>query len=163
MRLNQKFDNGSQAVEGVQGLVAAATATAVGGLDRDRVPELGAEVAHLLDRRPHFLSGGEKQRVIIASALSQLDRRSHPQTGESPLLFGFTVIAALAIGVWQFASIRRSRQKRAEEGHVVHRPGDPEKRDELRATGWQPKLTIEQGIVRTVRWLQQNQWVLARR
>ena len=33
----------------------------------------------------------------------------------------------------------------------------------IRATGWQPKLTIEQGIVRTVQWLQQNQWVLARR
>ena len=33
----------------------------------------------------------------------------------------------------------------------------------VRATGWQPKLTIEQGIVRTVQWLQQNQWVLQRR
>jgi UDP-glucose 4-epimerase len=33
----------------------------------------------------------------------------------------------------------------------------------IRATGWQPKLTIEQGIVRTVRWLQQNQWILTRR
>ena len=33
----------------------------------------------------------------------------------------------------------------------------------IRATGWKPKLTIEQGIVRTVQWLQQNQWVLARR
>ena len=33
----------------------------------------------------------------------------------------------------------------------------------IRATGWQPKLTIEQGIVRTLQWLQQNQWILARR
>ena len=33
----------------------------------------------------------------------------------------------------------------------------------IRATGWQPKLTIEQGIVRTLQWLRQNQWVLARR
>ncbi len=33
----------------------------------------------------------------------------------------------------------------------------------IRATGWEPKLTIEQGIVRTVQWLQQNQWVLSSR
>jgi UDP-glucose 4-epimerase len=33
----------------------------------------------------------------------------------------------------------------------------------IRATGWQPRLSIEQGIVRTLQWLQQNQWVLARR
>ena len=31
------------------------------------------------------------------------------------------------------------------------------------ATGWKPQLTIQQGIVRTVEWLQRNQWVLARR
>jgi UDP-glucose 4-epimerase len=29
----------------------------------------------------------------------------------------------------------------------------------IRATGWSSKLTIEQGIVRTLEWLQQNQWV----
>jgi len=29
----------------------------------------------------------------------------------------------------------------------------------IRATGWQPTLTIEQGIGRTLQWLQQNQWV----
>jgi len=29
----------------------------------------------------------------------------------------------------------------------------------IRATGWAPKLTIEQGIVRTLRWLQSNSWV----
>ena len=33
----------------------------------------------------------------------------------------------------------------------------------IRATGWQPKRTIEQGIVRTLQWLQQNQWILTRR
>ncbi|MEO6785174.1 MAG: NAD-dependent epimerase/dehydratase family protein [Chthoniobacteraceae bacterium] len=33
----------------------------------------------------------------------------------------------------------------------------------IRATGWQPKLTIEQGIVCTLQWLQQNQWILSRR
>ena len=33
----------------------------------------------------------------------------------------------------------------------------------IRATGWQPKLNIEQGIVRTLQWLQQNQWILSRR
>jgi UDP-glucose 4-epimerase len=30
----------------------------------------------------------------------------------------------------------------------------------LRGTGWSPKLTIEQSIIRTLEWLQQNQWVL---
>ncbi|MFA5265740.1 MAG: NAD-dependent epimerase/dehydratase family protein [Opitutaceae bacterium] len=29
----------------------------------------------------------------------------------------------------------------------------------IQATGWKPKLTIEQGIVRTLRWLEANPWV----
>jgi len=29
----------------------------------------------------------------------------------------------------------------------------------IRATGWKPALTIEQGIGRTLQWLQENQWV----
>ena len=29
----------------------------------------------------------------------------------------------------------------------------------IRATGWKPSLTIEQGIGRTLQWLQRNQWV----
>jgi UDP-glucose 4-epimerase len=29
----------------------------------------------------------------------------------------------------------------------------------IQATGWKPKLTIEQGIVRTLKWLEANQWV----
>jgi UDP-glucose 4-epimerase len=29
----------------------------------------------------------------------------------------------------------------------------------IQATGWKPKLTIEQGIIRTLRWLQANRWV----
>jgi len=29
----------------------------------------------------------------------------------------------------------------------------------IRSTGWKPKLTIEQGIVRTLRWLEANRWV----
>lgn len=33
----------------------------------------------------------------------------------------------------------------------------------VRATGWQTTLTIEQAIVRTLEWLQQNRWVLERR
>jgi UDP-glucose 4-epimerase len=33
----------------------------------------------------------------------------------------------------------------------------------IRATGWKTTLTIEQSIVRTLKWLQQNQWVLQRR
>lgn len=30
----------------------------------------------------------------------------------------------------------------------------------LRALGWTPKLTIEQGVVRTVQWIEQNPWIL---
>ena len=33
----------------------------------------------------------------------------------------------------------------------------------ITALGWVPKLTIEQGIVRTLRWLEENQWVYRRR
>lgn len=31
--------------------------------------------------------------------------------------------------------------------------------DRIEATGWKPRLTIEQGIARTLRWLEQNRWV----
>src|SRR5882757_5693321 len=31
----------------------------------------------------------------------------------------------------------------------------------VRATGWRPELTIEQAIIRTLKWLEQNQWVYA--
>jgi UDP-glucose 4-epimerase len=33
----------------------------------------------------------------------------------------------------------------------------------IRATGWKPTLTIEQSVIRTLHWLQQNPWVLERR
>lgn len=33
--------------------------------------------------------------------------------------------------------------------------------DKIRATGWKPRLSIEQAVVRTVRWLQANEWVFA--
>ncbi len=33
----------------------------------------------------------------------------------------------------------------------------------IRATGWKPKLTIREGVGRTLQWLQANQWVLKRR
>ena len=33
----------------------------------------------------------------------------------------------------------------------------------IRATGWQPMLSIQQSVVRTVEWLMENQWVLAAR
>jgi UDP-glucose 4-epimerase len=33
----------------------------------------------------------------------------------------------------------------------------------IRATGWTPKLTIEQGIGKTLQWLQANRWVYERR
>ena len=36
--------------------------------------------------------------------------------------FGMTLLAAAGIGVWQFFSIRRSREKRGEHGHVSHPP-----------------------------------------
>jgi UDP-glucose 4-epimerase len=34
--------------------------------------------------------------------------------------------------------------------------------DRIRALGWKPKLTIREGIVRTVQWLSQNRWVMER-
>jgi len=33
----------------------------------------------------------------------------------------------------------------------------------VRATGWKTTVTIEQGIIRTLKWLQENQWALERR
>jgi UDP-glucose 4-epimerase len=33
----------------------------------------------------------------------------------------------------------------------------------IQSTGWKPKLTIEQGIVKTLRWLEANRWVYAAR
>ena len=33
----------------------------------------------------------------------------------------------------------------------------------IRATGWKPQLTIEQSILRTLRWLQENRWLFQRR
>ncbi len=33
----------------------------------------------------------------------------------------------------------------------------------IRATGWKPELTIEQSIIKTLRWLEKNQWVYERR
>ena len=29
----------------------------------------------------------------------------------------------------------------------------------IQAAGWKPQLTIEQGIIRTLRWLEANRWV----
>ncbi len=36
--------------------------------------------------------------------------------------FGMTLLAAAAIGFWQLRSIKRSREKRGEHGHVSHPP-----------------------------------------
>jgi UDP-glucose 4-epimerase len=33
----------------------------------------------------------------------------------------------------------------------------------IRATAWQPALTIEQGILRTLKWLQENRWIYQKR
>jgi UDP-glucose 4-epimerase len=30
----------------------------------------------------------------------------------------------------------------------------------IQSLGWKPKVDIEEGVVRTVRWLQKNEWVL---
>lgn len=36
--------------------------------------------------------------------------------------FGMTLMAALGFGLWQMVSIKRSRDKRGEHGHVGHPP-----------------------------------------
>ena len=36
--------------------------------------------------------------------------------------FGMTLVAAAGIGVYQYFSIKRSREKRGEHGHVSHPP-----------------------------------------
>ena len=33
----------------------------------------------------------------------------------------------------------------------------------IQATGWKPKLTIEEGIIKTLRWLEANSWVYSER
>jgi UDP-glucose 4-epimerase len=33
----------------------------------------------------------------------------------------------------------------------------------IRSFGWSPKLSIEEGVVRTVRWLRENEWVFRAR
>jgi UDP-glucose 4-epimerase len=33
----------------------------------------------------------------------------------------------------------------------------------MRSLGWQPQLTIRQGVIRTVEYLQNNRWVLEAR
>lgn len=41
--------------------------------------------------------------------------------------FGMTLVAAALIGLWQYRSIKRSREKRGEHGHVSHPPMEPGK------------------------------------
>jgi len=74
---------GSFEVEGPADLAAAAAALEATG------------TLQLSHRSYETLSGGEKQRVIIASALSQLDRRSSPDDRASPLLLLDEPTAAL--------------------------------------------------------------------
>ena len=68
--LNPVFTAGDQIAEAIrlhQGLdAAAARAETLRMLERVRIPEAGA----ILDRYPHQLSGGMRQRVMIAMALS---------------------------------------------------------------------------------------------
>ena len=35
--------------------------------------------------------------------------------------------------------------------------------EKIRALGWKPRSTIEEGIIKTLRWLQENRWVLTER
>jgi iron complex transport system ATP-binding protein len=74
---------GSFEVEGPADLAAAEAALEATG------------TLHLSGRAYATLSGGEKQRVIIASALSQLDRRTSPRQDESRLLILDEPTAAL--------------------------------------------------------------------
>ncbi|HQX80927.1 MAG TPA: ABC transporter ATP-binding protein [Vicinamibacterales bacterium] len=74
---------GSFEVEGPADLAAAEAALEATG------------TLHLAHRTYETLSGGEKQRVIIASALSQLDRRNSPDDRTSPLLLLDEPTAAL--------------------------------------------------------------------
>lgn len=39
-------------------------------------------------------------------------------------LIGMTLLAVLAIGIWQFVKVRGSREERGEHGHVSHPPPD---------------------------------------
>ena len=67
--LNPSFTAGNQIAEALrlhQGLDAAARAETLRMLERVRIPEARA----ILDRYPHQLSGGMRQRVMIAMALS---------------------------------------------------------------------------------------------
>jgi hypothetical protein len=38
--------------------------------------------------------------------------------------FGMTLVAGALIGLWQYRSIKRSREKRGEHGHVSHPPAE---------------------------------------
>lgn len=37
-------------------------------------------------------------------------------------LFGMTLLAGVGFGIYQYMSVKRSREKRGEEGHVSHPP-----------------------------------------
>lgn len=37
-------------------------------------------------------------------------------------LFAMTLLAAVLYGLWQYSSVRRSREQRGEHGHVSHPP-----------------------------------------
>lgn len=39
-------------------------------------------------------------------------------------LFAMTLLAGVAIGLWQWRSVKRSRDARGEHGHVSHPPPD---------------------------------------
>jgi hypothetical protein len=50
-------------------------------------------------------------------------------------LFGMTLLAAILFGLWQYSSVRRSREARGESGHVSHPPmqkGPPSDESPLR-------------------------------
>ncbi len=59
----------------------------------------------------------------------------------------------------RWASSPRSITEPAQAGWIGDNPFIFLDTKKILATGWKPKLTIEQGIVRTVRWLEGNRWV----
>jgi ABC-type sugar transport system ATPase subunit len=91
-----------------------------------RVAELAGwlEVGHLLDRKPYFLSGGEKQRVALGRALA-----SHP-----PVLLLDEPLSSLdddtrdtLIGL--LARLRETREVTVL--HVTHNRGEAERLGEI--------------------------------
>ena len=51
------------------------------------------------------------------------------------------------------------KRAQKEKKETVNERKDIRHTAKIQATGWKPQLTIEQGIIRTLRWLEANRWV----